>query len=82
MDSWKLDKKLDHCLPLHGKVVCLKGLSPAWFAGGLSAAASAGLCWKQLCMQFSVELYPTLLAFLSFAAISEALACQVGAIAG
>ena len=21
MDSWKLDKKLDHCLPLHGKVV-------------------------------------------------------------
>lgn len=21
MDSWKLDKKQDHCLPLHGKVV-------------------------------------------------------------
>lgn len=23
MDSWTLDKKLDHCLPLHGKVVAL-----------------------------------------------------------
>lgn len=20
MDSWMLDKKLDHCLPLHGKI--------------------------------------------------------------
>lgn len=57
LDSWKLDKKLDHCLPLHGKVVYFKNSDTLDLRGRIVHSVC---CWHKLVASLNVIFFRVL----------------------